>query len=120
MHRLLVGWVSLAGFGLLVAGKVLLAMVSFLDAPWAEVDTLRAPDGREYAFLYYGVMQAQIIRLARGDSRGVLSTRYQVLGDTNGDYCTCSGNVRARKLSTSLDCGGRDREHCESHGRLVS
>ncbi len=66
---------------------LLLNMLAGMFSPsFAVLDRATAPDGQEYAFLYFGVMQAQELVLAKPVSSNEFRTVYRVLGEDNGDW----------------------------------
>lgn len=79
------GAVLLAGLFALFCAWVVVTVLTVFDAPWLVVDQCKGPDGKQYAYLYYGVLQAQRLVLARQSSQDGWHTTYEVLGETNGD-----------------------------------
>jgi len=79
------GVVSFAGLLALFLAWVVVTVVTAFDAPWLVVDQCRGPDDKQYAYLYYGVLQAQRLVLATETSQDGWRTTYEVLGETNGD-----------------------------------
>lgn len=80
-----IGVMSLAGLFLLFCAWVVVTVLTAFDAPWLVVDQRRGPDDKQYAYLYYGVLQAQRLVLATESSQDGWHTTYDVLGETNGD-----------------------------------
>lgn len=83
--HVLVAFTSIAGAFLLFCVWVVLTILAAFDAPWLVVDQCRGPDDKQYAYLYYGVLQAQRLVLATESSQDGWQTTYDVLGGTNGD-----------------------------------
>jgi hypothetical protein len=66
---------------------LLLNMFAGMFSPsFAVLDRATAPDGQEFAFLYFGVMQGQQMVLAQPVGSNAFRSVYRVLGENNGDW----------------------------------
>ncbi len=79
------GGLALTGSVTLFCAWVVVTVLTVFDAPWGVVDQCKGADDKQYAYLYYGVLQAQRLVMARESSQDGWHTTYEVLGETNGD-----------------------------------
>ena len=82
------GVASIVGALALFCAAVFFAvLIAMFNSPWAVVDQCRGPDGKQYAYLYFGpaLSQGQTLLLGRESRQNGWQATYDVLGETNGD-----------------------------------
>lgn len=83
--RALLGMLAMGSALLLLCAGVVLAIVTMFDSPWMLMGHCRGPAGKQYAYLEYSVLQAQVLALCEEQERTAFRRTYRVIGDTNGD-----------------------------------